>query len=133
MNHDHRTATEALDPVCGMSIAPEDATGTVEYKGTNALLLQSVRRGEVPRASGELPGSGPAGRIRSSGGGGIHLSHGRPVAVAQWVAQIPANAQNDDRVLEVPPPGTALAAFGSRNHAAKTGQSPLQQIPPRKA
>jgi Cu+-exporting ATPase len=34
MNHDHQTATEVLDPVCGMSIAPEDATGTVEYKGT---------------------------------------------------------------------------------------------------
>jgi Cu+-exporting ATPase len=34
MNHDHKTATEVLDPVCGMSIAPEDATGTVEYKGT---------------------------------------------------------------------------------------------------
>ncbi len=33
MNHEHQTATEVLDPVCGMSIAPEDATGTVEYKG----------------------------------------------------------------------------------------------------
>jgi hypothetical protein len=28
MNHDHQTATEVIDPVCGMSIAPEDATGT---------------------------------------------------------------------------------------------------------
>jgi Cu+-exporting ATPase len=34
MNHDHQTATEVLDPVCWMSIAPEDATGMVEYKGT---------------------------------------------------------------------------------------------------
>jgi P-type Cu+ transporter len=34
MNHEHQTATEVIDPVCGMSIAPEDATGTVEYKGT---------------------------------------------------------------------------------------------------
>ncbi len=34
MNHQHQTATEVIDPVCGMSIAPADATGTVEYKGT---------------------------------------------------------------------------------------------------
>ena len=34
MNHEHQTATEVIDPVCGMSIAPEDAAGTIEYKGT---------------------------------------------------------------------------------------------------
>jgi Cu+-exporting ATPase len=34
MNHEHQTATEAIDPVCGMSIAPEDATGTAEHNGT---------------------------------------------------------------------------------------------------
>ena len=33
MNHEHQTATEMIDPVCGMSIAPEDAAGRIEYKG----------------------------------------------------------------------------------------------------
>ncbi|HVW85698.1 MAG TPA: heavy metal-binding domain-containing protein, partial [Bryobacteraceae bacterium] len=33
MKNQHQISTEAIDPVCGMSIAPEDATGTVEYKG----------------------------------------------------------------------------------------------------
>jgi P-type Cu+ transporter len=34
MNHEHQTANRVLDPVCGMSIAPEKARGTVEYNGT---------------------------------------------------------------------------------------------------
>jgi Cu+-exporting ATPase len=33
MNHEHKTATEVIDPVCGMSIAPKDATGTADYEG----------------------------------------------------------------------------------------------------
>jgi Cu+-exporting ATPase len=34
MKPEHQSATEVIDPVCGMSIAPEDATGTAEYNGT---------------------------------------------------------------------------------------------------
>lgn len=33
MNHEHQTLAEVIDPVCGMSIAPEDAMGTADYKG----------------------------------------------------------------------------------------------------
>jgi Cu+-exporting ATPase len=33
MNHEHQTVTEVVDPVCGMSIAREDAVGTADYKG----------------------------------------------------------------------------------------------------
>ena len=34
MTHKHPTIHEVVDPVCGMTIAPEDATGHVQYKGT---------------------------------------------------------------------------------------------------
>ena len=34
MNQEHPTTAEVVDPVCGMSIMPEDATGTAEYRGT---------------------------------------------------------------------------------------------------
>jgi P-type Cu+ transporter len=33
MKHEHQSVTEVVDPVCGMSIAPEDAAGTADYKG----------------------------------------------------------------------------------------------------
>ena len=33
MKHEHQTVAEVVDPVCGMSIAPEDAVGTADYKG----------------------------------------------------------------------------------------------------
>ena len=33
MTHEHHTTTEVLDPVCGMTIAPEDAVGQVQHKG----------------------------------------------------------------------------------------------------
>jgi len=33
MNHEHQTMAEVVDPVCGMSIAPEDAVGAADYKG----------------------------------------------------------------------------------------------------
>jgi Cu+-exporting ATPase len=33
MNYEQQTVTEVIDPVCGMSIAPEDAVGSVNYKG----------------------------------------------------------------------------------------------------
>ena len=33
MNQEHSTTAEVVDPVCGMSIMPEDATGTAEYQG----------------------------------------------------------------------------------------------------
>ena len=33
MAHEHHTTTEVLDPVCGMTISPEDAVGHVDYKG----------------------------------------------------------------------------------------------------
>jgi hypothetical protein len=50
------------------------------------------------------------------------------VAVAQRVAQIPADAQNDDHVLEVPPSAQrwSLLAHESRY---QNRQPPLQQIP----
>jgi YHS domain-containing protein len=52
INHDHKTATEVLDPICGMSMALEDSTGTVEYKGATYYFcnlsceekLRSIRR-----------------------------------------------------------------------------------------
>ena len=34
MTHKHSTIHEVVDPVCGMTIAPEDATGHVQYNGT---------------------------------------------------------------------------------------------------
>src|SRR5687767_12222018 len=33
MPHEDQTTTEVLDPVCGMTISPEDAVGHVEHKG----------------------------------------------------------------------------------------------------
>src|SRR4051794_13436976 len=33
MEHTHHTATEVLDPVCGMTISPEDAAGHVHHNG----------------------------------------------------------------------------------------------------
>lgn len=33
MNYEQQTLTEVIDPVCGMSIAPEDAVGTADYQG----------------------------------------------------------------------------------------------------
>ncbi|MDZ4803222.1 MAG: heavy metal translocating P-type ATPase [Bryobacteraceae bacterium] len=33
MKHEHHTVTEVVDPVCGMTIAPEDAVGHLEHKG----------------------------------------------------------------------------------------------------
>lgn len=33
MKHEHHTATEVVDPVCGMTIAPEDSVGHVEREG----------------------------------------------------------------------------------------------------
>ena len=32
-NHTAVAAAEVLDPVCGMTISPEDAVGHVDYKG----------------------------------------------------------------------------------------------------
>ena len=34
MTHEHPTLQGVVDPVCGMTIAPEDATGHIEYNGT---------------------------------------------------------------------------------------------------
>jgi hypothetical protein len=36
------------------------------------------------------------------------------VARDERVSQIPANAEENDHVIEVPPRGTVLAVFGSR-------------------
>src|SRR5436309_2890558 len=33
MAHEHHTTTEVLDPVCGMTISPEDAVGHVKREG----------------------------------------------------------------------------------------------------
>ena len=33
MAHEHHTTTEVLDPVCGMTISPDDAVGHAEYAG----------------------------------------------------------------------------------------------------
>ena len=33
MAHEHHTTTEVLDPVCGMTISPDDAVGHVKYEG----------------------------------------------------------------------------------------------------
>src|SRR5687768_3804324 len=33
MTHEHHTTAEVLDPVCGMTISPEDAAGQAEHKG----------------------------------------------------------------------------------------------------
>jgi P-type Cu+ transporter len=33
MNHEHNTTAKVIDPVCGMTIAPEDAVGHVEHEG----------------------------------------------------------------------------------------------------
>jgi P-type Cu+ transporter len=33
MAHEHHTTTEVLDPVCGMTISPEDSVGHLEHKG----------------------------------------------------------------------------------------------------
>jgi Cu+-exporting ATPase len=41
MNHEQQAATEVIDPVCGMSIAAEEAAGTVEYKGTTYYFCNS--------------------------------------------------------------------------------------------
>ena len=40
-------ATEVVDPVCGMTITPEDSVGSVEY-GADVLLLQELPR-TLPR------------------------------------------------------------------------------------
>ena len=34
MKHEHHTISEVIDPVCGMTIAPENAVGHVEHEGT---------------------------------------------------------------------------------------------------
>lgn len=41
-SHRHAAAAPAkvLDPVCGLTISPEDVVGHVDHKGANVLLLQ---------------------------------------------------------------------------------------------
>src|SRR4051794_30019425 len=41
MDHEHQTATEVIDPVCGMSIAPEDATGTIDTGGPPIIFCNA--------------------------------------------------------------------------------------------
>ena len=39
MAHEDHTTTEVLDPVCGMTISPEDAVGHAELPRPHVLLL----------------------------------------------------------------------------------------------
>ena len=50
-SHDHTAVAraEVLDPVCGMTISPDDAVGHVDHKGQHVLLLQPELLGPVPR------------------------------------------------------------------------------------
>ena len=50
-NHAAVTPAEVLDPVCGMTISPDDAVGHVDYKGQHVLLLQPELPRSVPRQS----------------------------------------------------------------------------------
>src|SRR6187431_1002202 len=34
MTHPHPTIHDVVDPVCGMTVAPDDASGHLEYRGT---------------------------------------------------------------------------------------------------
>jgi Cu+-exporting ATPase len=48
MAHEHHTTTEVLDPVCGMTISPEDAVGHVRHEGhtyyfCNKLCLEKFK------------------------------------------------------------------------------------------
>src|SRR6266542_3161381 len=69
MKHEHHTITEVVDPVCGMTIAPEGAAGRLEYKGAtyyfcNLSCLQKFkaapeqyiqpRREAAPAAGGKV-------------------------------------------------------------------------------
>ena len=52
-SHDHTAVApaEVLDPVCGMTIATDDAVGHIDHKGQHVLLLQPELSRPVPRHS----------------------------------------------------------------------------------